>query len=259
MEEKLSKARLSKYMGLRLKKHRDRSGLFVAEGEKSVLENLRVFPVEALVATREWLDRHEGESSLPGSVYVAERDKMERLSSLSTAPEVIAILRKPMLQEAPEKLSEALYLALDGIQDPGNLGTIIRTADWYGVRTVFASHDTVDVYNSKTVQATMGSLSRVQVIYTDLLTLFDMNRELPVYGTLLEGENIYSAELGATGFIVMGNEGKGLSERIRARLTHGLFLPPYPEGRDHAESLNVGVAAALTLCEFRRRMMTPQK
>lgn len=255
MEEKLSKSRLSRYIQLRHKKHREERGEFVAEGEKSVLENLRGFEVSALVATRSWLDRHSCEVAEYGidSVYVAERDKMERLSSLSTSPEVIAVFKQPQRRTGGHRPKPGLYLALDGIQDPGNLGTIIRTADWFGIREIFASHDTVDVYNSKTVQATMGSLSRVRVTYTDLRQLFADNPDFPVYGTLLEGEDIYTAELSSTGFIVMGNEGKGISPSVRDCLTSGLLLPPYDSSSAHAESLNVGVATALVVGEFRRR------
>lgn len=255
MEESLSKSRLGKYALLRHKKYRDERGLFVAEGEKSVFENLGTFAVEALIVTPGWLERHRNDERLNGltAIYRAEREKMERLSSLSTPPEVIAIFHKPEPLPFPEKLAPGLYLALDGIQDPGNLGTIIRTADWFGIHEVFASEDTVDVYNSKTVQATMGSLSRVRMRYLNLARLLEEHRDLTSYGTLLDGENIYTTPLSRAAIIVMGNEGTGLSSEVRELLDKRLLLPPYDSRAPHAESLNVGVATALIVAEFRRR------
>ena len=257
MAEELSKTRLGKYAALCQKKHRDAERLFIAEGEKCVRELTGAYEPEALIVTRQWLETHTDYArTISEYVLIADSKKMQRLSSLATAPEVIAVLKMPTAQPIASPLPHDLYLAIDGIQDPGNLGTIIRTADWYGIDTVFASHDTVDLYNSKTVQATMGSMSRVKVIYTDLPTLFAANASLPVYGTLLDGDNIYTQELSECGFIVMGNEGNGLSEAVRRMVTHRLLLPPYGNGQ-HAESLNVGIATALVAAEFRRRSTKP--
>ena len=256
MAEELSKTRLGRYAALRQKKHRDAEKLFLVEGEKCVRELAGTYEPEALIATRQWLDTHTDYASCFGPVLLADSKKMQRLSSLSTAPEVIAVMKMPPLPQTLSPLPRGLYLAIDGVQDPGNLGTIIRTADWYGIGTVFASHETVDLYNSKTVQATMGSMSRVRVTYTDLSSLFTANPALPVYGTLLDGDNIYRQELSDSGFIVMGNEGNGLSDAIRRMVTHRLLLPPYGN-EPHAESLNVGIATALVVAEFRRRTAKP--
>ena len=142
---------------------------------------------------------------------------------------------------------------LDGVQDPGNLGTIIRIADWFGIDTIFCSEDTADAYNPKVVQATMGSIAHVNIIYTDLPRLFDsLPPSYPVYGTLLDGEDIYQQTLSNEGIIVMGNEGNGISEAIRQRVNRRLLIPCFREG-DTAESLNVAIATAITCSEFRRR------
>ena len=142
-----------------------------------------------------------------------------------------------------------LALVLDGVQDPGNLGTIIRIADWFGIATIFCSEDTADAWNPKVVQATMGSIARVQIVYCDLQQLLK-DTTLPVYGTLLDGNNIYEQELKPEGYIVMGNEGNGISAPIRQLVTHRLLIPSFRPG---AESLNVAIATAITCSEFRRR------
>jgi TrmH family RNA methyltransferase len=153
-------------------------------------------------------------------------------------------------EQAINKLAPKLYLALDGVQDPGNLGTIIRIADWFGIDTIFCSHDTADAWNPKVVQATMGSIARVHIIYIDLAELLS-HTTLPVYGTLLDGTDIYRQELTPEGIIIMGNEGNGISAPIRQLITRKLLIPAFREG---AESLNVAIATAITCSEFRRRV-----
>ena len=148
----------------------------------------------------------------------------------------------------------SLYLALDGIQDPGNLGTIIRIADWFGIETVVCSPDTADAYAPKVVQATMGSLARVKIVYQDLAELIDaLPTDFPVYGTLLDGRDIYAETLTPHGLIVMGNEGNGISPEIARKITRRLLIPNYPADRPTADSLNVAIATAITCAEFRRR------
>lgn len=146
-----------------------------------------------------------------------------------------------------------MVLALDGVQDPGNLGTIIRIADWFGIETIYCSPDSADAFNPKVVQATMGSLARVHIIYKDIALFIDaLPDDIPVYGTVLDGDNIYEKDLQHRGVIVMGNEGNGISERVRQRLTHSLLIPSFPPERPTAESLNVAVATAIVCAEFRR-------
>jgi len=146
-----------------------------------------------------------------------------------------------------------LCLALDEVQDPGNLGTIIRIADWFGIEHIFCSQGTADVYNPKVVQATMGALARVHVHYVNLSELIDSLPDIPVYGTFLDGTNIYEQELSQTGIIVMGNEGNGISPEVRKVINRRLYIPNYPANRPTSESLNVAVATAITCAEFRRR------
>ena len=161
----------------------------------------------------------------------------------------------PVYEVDRREFEENLSLVLDRIQDPGNLGTIMRIADWFGIRQIICSHDTVDVFNPKVVQATMGAISRVKVVYEDLPEFLKSNPDVPCYGTFLDGENLYGTELSAHGFIVMGNEGQGISDEV-ARLTgRRLTIPSYPVGVATSESLNVGMATAIVVGEFRRRMM----
>ena len=145
-----------------------------------------------------------------------------------------------------------LVLALDGVQDPGNMGTIIRIADWFGIGTIYCSLDSADVYNPKVVQATMGSLAHVRIEYGNLQELIQQ-AQCPVYGTLLDGQNIYEQPLTKNGIIVMGNEGNGISPAIRELVTHRLLIPNYHQDSETAESLNVAIATAITCAEFRRR------
>lgn len=244
---RLTKAQVKWVRSLQSKKVRDELGLFVAEGEKCVSELRGTFPLELLVT--------------PDNASPAE---IEQMSSLRTPQGVIGVFRKggdatisPTLSHPDTPESSDLVLALDGIQDPGNLGTIIRTCDWFGIRTIYCSYDTADCFNPKVVQATMGALARVRVCYTDLQPLLLSFREanLPIYGTLLDGHDMYTTDAIADrhrGAIVMGNEGNGLSAPVRALVTHPLYIPRYPHDAKTSESLNVGIATAVVLAEFRR-------
>ena len=221
---------------LREKKYRDSFGLFVVEGEKMVREALDSgLTVERVIRRDEVGDK-----------------AMERLSGLSTPPPVIAVVRKPS-DKAPGKPS-GLCLALDAISDPGNLGTILRIADWFGVDTVYASPDTVEVFNPKVIQASMGTIFRKRPVYCDLPALCESftSASLGVFGTFLEGDDIYSCELPSEALIVMGNESDGVSAQVAAKVTRRLTIPSFSKGT-HAESLNVAVATAVTVSEFRRR------
>lgn len=253
--EELSKRKLALYSGLESKKQRLKSGLFAVEGTKSVSDTLGYYPLEALVIKKG--------VELPETIlHFIPEDKicetsqqgMDKLSSLSTSPDMIAIYHLPECNIKDfAQLPEDLYLMLDGVQDPGNLGTIIRTAHWFGIKRIFASKDTVDIYNPKTIQATMGSLPHVEVLYCNLEEVVTANPSLPVYGLLLEGKNIYKASLEGKGLIVMGNEGKGISPMLRRSVTFPLLIPPYDPDA-HGESLNVAIATAVTLSTFRSKV-----
>ncbi len=230
------------------KRAREAHGLFVAEGRKLVSEILASgFTVRDLFHT----------GSCDGFAVgsrVSDRD-MERISCLKTPSDCLAVVEIPRHELRVGDLAGNLVLALDRVQNPGNLGTIIRLADWFGIGDVVCSADSADCYNPKVIQATMGAILRVRVHYTDLPLFLSGAREagMPVYGTMLDGENIYSAALSPGGVVVMGNEGAGLSEPVAALLTRRLFIPPFPAHRAGSESLNVAVATAVTCSEFRRR------
>jgi len=230
--------------------------LFVAEGWKCVSELLPHFTCRWIVATDAWLAGNG--AAVPRGVRVlkARNDEMARMSSLRAPQGVLAVFSLPDIKvEAPRK--DDLYIALDRVQDPGNLGTIIRLADWFGIRRIYASDDTVDVFNPKVVQSTMGGLARVVVQYCPLEALLaDANASgIAVYGTFLGGENLYGAQLTRGGIIVMGNEGQGISAPVGALCNRRLTIPSYPTDAPTVESLNVSMATAVIVSEFRRRLM----
>ena len=231
----LTNAEIKSIRALREKKFRDAEGLFVVEGEKMVAEALassfevvRVLRVEDIGASA-----------------------MERISLCATPSPVLAVVRMPR-ESVPDRIPGGLTLALDSVRDPGNFGTILRIADWFGVSQVFASPDSVETFNPKTVQASMGSVFRVRVARCDIAALCAefSSAGRRVYGTVLDGENIYSAQLASDGLVVMGNESNGISAEVIRRLDSRLRIPSFGGG---AESLNVAVATAVTLSEFRRR------
>ena len=251
----ISKAKIKYIRALETKKHRDAEGVFVAEGPKVVGELLAKTPAKLLVATPQWQASNAVQATT--ELITVSNDELHKLSFMQAPQQVLAVF--PKLYEGESTTADTietneLTLMLDGIQDPGNLGTIIRLADWFGIRHVVCSNDTVDVYNPKVVQATMGSIARVKVSYTPLEPLLNaLPPSFPVYGTLLDGDNIYTQQLTAHGIIVMGNEGKGLSPSVRQRVNHKLLIPHFATGEHRAESLNVAIATAIVCAEFRRQ------
>lgn len=248
----ISKNKIKFIHSLELKKNRKTEGAFVAEGPKVVGDLMETMTPDILVYTDCWKQRDQ-KSGTTELIAVSE-DEMRKVSFLQHPQEVLGVFPLPAPSEDLSYPLQALSLALDGIQDPGNLGTIIRVADWFGIRNIYCSEDTADAYNPKVVQATMGSIARVNVIYTDLQQLIDrLPENYPVYGTLLDGMNIYDEPLTDHGLIVMGNEGNGISPEVRARINHRLRINDYPAGHKTADSLNVAIATAITCSEFRRR------
>ncbi len=234
-------------------KHRRRQGLFKAEGTKCVLDTIGHFRIKWLIATEMWVHEHPEYQIGNNIVKVSARD-MEQMSDLITASEVIAVYEIPDYDLDTSALTDSLVIALDSVQDPGNLGTIMRTADWFGIRDIICSRTTVDVYSPKVIQATMGAVSRVRVHYCDLPEVLGKLRQkgVNIYGTFLEGDNVYTSRLSHSGVIVMGNEGQGISDDVRGLVSDKLFIPPYPIDADTSESLNVATATAIILSEFRR-------
>ena len=246
----ISKNKIKYIRSLELKKNRNKEGKFVAEGFKVVDDLLALQPADLIVATGEWLqDKHFGAET---EVIEVTDEELKKVSFLQHPQQVLAVFKQATSGDYSINTSE-LSLALDGVQDPGNLGTIIRIADWFGITHIYCSQDTADVYNPKVVQATMGSIARVKVEYGDLLGLVEsLPADIPVYGTLLDGDNIYQQQLENRGLIVMGNEGKGISPALAKKVNHKLLIPNFPEGRATADSLNVAIATAITCSEFRR-------
>ena len=246
----ISKNKIKYIRSLELKKNRNKEGKFVAEGFKVVDDLLALQPADLIVATQEWL--HGKHFAAQTEVVEVTEEELKKVSFLQHPQQVLAVFKQATSGDYSINTNE-LNLALDGVQDPGNLGTIIRIADWFGITHIYCSQDTADVYNPKVVQATMGSIARVKVEYGDLLGLVEsLPNDVPVYGTLLDGDNIYQQTLENRGLIVMGNEGKGISPALAKKVNHKLLIPNFPEGRATADSLNVAIATAITCSEFRR-------
>lgn len=236
------------------KKTRDEHQLFLAEGVKILRDILPYFEAEFVCATEEVYD--EIKTLTKTHVEMATHAEIEKMTQLQSPPKALALLKMPQRKLDFTSISKSLVLALDGVQDPGNVGTILRIADWFGINTVLCSQQTADVYNPKTIQATMGAIARVSVSYVDLpstlQTLKDQYK-MPIYGTFLDGKNMYETELTSNGIIVMGNEGNGVTPEIDKISDHRLYIPNYPVGVPTSESLNVSVATAIVCAEFRRR------
>ena len=246
----ISNNEIKRVKALQQKKFRDESGLFIVEGEKMVQEAQdSPFHVENIYRKNE-----------------IGADAMSRISALSSPSPALAVVKKPtdsIIEEIAELeplISKGgLFLALDAIRDPGNLGTILRIADWFGIEAVFASKDTVDVFNPKVVQSTMGAIFRVKMHYVDLPALFERIRSIDgkIFGTFLDGKNMYERELDngakAASVIVIGNEANGISKEVEALVSDRLYIPPYPQDSPGSESLNAAIATAITVAEFRRR------
>lgn len=246
----ISKNKIKYIRSLELKKNRNKEGKFVAEGFKVVDDLLALQPADLIVATQEWL--HGKHLAAQTEVIEVTEEELKKVSFLQHPQQVLAVFGQTTSGDYSINTNE-LSLALDGVQDPGNLGTIIRIADWFGITHIYCSQDTADVYNPKVVQATMGSIARVKVEYGNLLALVEsLPADVPVYGTLLDGDNIYQQQLENRGLIVMGNEGKGISPALAKKVNRRLLIPNFPEGRATADSLNVAIATAITCSEFRR-------
>lgn len=246
----LSKNKIKYIQSLKQKKYRNQHKTFVAEGSKLIFDLIQHIPCQLLVV-------EEGMENMANTkaeeTIITTRAEIKKASHLATPPDAIAVFYQTTHNYSQTDLTHKLSLILDEIQDPGNLGTIIRIADWFGIENIFCSHDTADVYNTKTVQATMGALSRVNIHYINIVDLVAKYSSFPIYGTFLDGENIYTEPLQSEGFIVMGNEGKGICPEVEKLITHRLYIPNFSTNSSTSESLNVAVATAVVCSEFRRR------
>lgn len=246
----LSKSKVKYIHSLELKKFRNEHNVFVAEGNKLVADIIPYFECELLLAKPSWLAT-QGDLSV-NELIVADEEDISKASFLKNPQDVLAVFKRPLYSLQEANATNQLILALDGIQDPGNLGTIIRLADWYGIEHVVCSLDTADIYSPKAIQATMGAISRVKVHYTGL-TDYLRSQQVPLYGTFLDGENMYTKTLSTTGIIVMGNEGNGIRKETEELIGEKLYIPNYPVDSETSESLNVAIATAVICAEFRRR------
>ena len=243
---------LVKYINsLELKKNRTKEKVFVAEGPKVVADLMKRYEVKRLIATTDWFTENKIHPE-DGDAIVTE-EELRKISFLQHPQKVMALFTIPNPSTNGCPYNNNLCLALDTVQDPGNLGTIIRIADWFGISTIYCSKETADAYNPKVVQATMGSIARVNIIYTDLKAFIDrLPSDTPIYGTALDGEDIYNTPLTQNGIIIMGNEGNGISSDILQRVKHKILIPCYQQQKG-IDSLNVAVATAVTCAEFKRR------
>lgn len=248
----LSKNKIKYIRSLGEKKFRNEYNTFVAEGTKLVFDLLDTCRCQLIAALPSVLASHPELKA--EEVITADESELKKATFLKTAPQIMGIFYRPSQEIEKIDPYNQLCLVLDGIQDPGNMGAIVRIADWFGIEYIICSNDTVDIFNPKTVQATMGAIARVKVLYTDIAGFLQQQSHLPTYGTFLEGEDIYTTALSGNGFIVMGSEGKGIGSEIEKLINKKLFIPNFPAGRATSESLNVAAATAITCAEFRRRI-----
>lgn len=261
--QKISASLRNTIRSLATSKGRRETGWFMTERTKNVHDLLgSKFNLRYLVATSAWFENHSDLISGDAICLLATSSDMERLTTLNTPPDVIAVFDKPAsertssLDTIVSSAKDNLILACDNVQDPGNMGTIIRLADWFGVRTILAGEGTVDIYNPKVVISSMGSIGRVEVMPCRLGDVLSQasRTKVNIWGTFLNGTNIYEtvSSRNATGIVVMGNEGRGISDDVAKYISHRISIPCYNPSSDHAESLNVAMATAITLAEFRR-------
>jgi len=252
----ISKNKVNYIISLQKKKVRDEERLFVIEGDKLVKEFLQArAPVKTLIAKPEFLN------SLPlflkqgvAEIISASYDELKRISTLKTPHNALAVIVMPETVPDAAELKKGLTIALDCIQDPGNLGTIIRAAAWFGLKNIYCSHDCADEYNPKVIQASMGAILHVNVYYTELKELLRKASEinLPVFGTMLEGESIYTYKLANKGIILLGNESQGISDELLPFITDKIVIPKLTDNSSGIDSLNVSMAASVIFSEFTR-------
>ncbi len=245
----LSKNQLKKIRALHISKYRRQKKSFIVEGPKVVSEFVNSkFNVREIFAIEEWVNKN---SNIHNNITQISHKELQAISLLKTPNQVVAIVAYPTQEDFQYKEND-LVLVLDSIQNPGNLGTIIRIADWFGIDKLICSKETVDVYNPKVVQASMGALTRVEFYYTDLANwLSKLNSKIPIYGTLLEGENIFKTELSDNGVIIIGNEGNGISPEIQSYIKKRITIPSH--NKSIMESLNAAIATAIVCAEFKRK------
>jgi TrmH family RNA methyltransferase len=252
----LSRNKVKYIQSLSRKKGRDETGLFIAEGEKLIIELMQSgFHFELLVTLEGQLYKF---TDIQCEKHIASIDELKKISLLTTPPTVVAVCKQRIDKLSTGSLKNDLTIVLDDIQDPGNFGTIIRMASWFGIEQIICSENTADCYNPKVIQATMGAIAHVKIIYTNLLSFLSnsIKEGRDVYGTFLEGEDIYRTSVVENGIVVFGNEGKGISNEVESIITKKISIPSFVNAKHNVESLNVSIAASIVCSEFRRRKIT---
>ncbi len=253
---KISTKQIKQIIALKKKQNREKKLLFIAEGEKIVSELLTSkYYITTIVAVDEWIHNNHEQINKSIELLKSNSEELARISSMKTPNKVLAVVKMPEPDFKINDINNQLSIVLDNIQDPGNLGTIIRIADWFGIEHVICSKNSAELYNPKVLQATMGAFLRVKVIYTELTDFFKevkKNCRLPVYGTFLKGKNIYTETLSIPGIIVMGNESKGISPGLVGFIDEKITIPSFNSKIYKTESLNVSMATAIICSEFKK-------
>jgi TrmH family RNA methyltransferase len=253
------KNKIKHLKSLKIKKYRYIHGEYIIEGEKVISELLEHNPhlVKELVATEQWLKNSSTKNiNVINDIIMVSQSDIKKISSFKTSGDVIAVLQVPEYQVIKTEILTDVSLVLDKVQDPGNLGNIIRIADWFGINNIFCSVDCVDCFNPKVIQATMGAIIRIKVHYLDLKELLEEYSSVEgfsIYGTFLKGRSIYDENLDNKGFIILGNESKGISAEYMPYIESRLVIPKYAYNSNSIESLNIAAAAAIVCSEFKRK------
>lgn len=253
----LSKAKISLIRSLSQKKYREQHNLFIAEGQKIIDEIAKSdYRIKHIIYNQ---DKDFDYVDTDTESFITDNVGMKKISALKTPPAILAVVEQKDNEIFTDKLKEKLCLVTDDIQDPGNLGTLMRICDWFGIENLICSNNSADLYNPKVIQASMGAFLRVNVHYTNLTDFipdYKSHTENQCFGTFLDGENIYQSELPEKGLIILGNEGNGISKEVESLVDKKLHIPSFAKGSNHAESLNISVAAAIVVSEFKRRPKT---
>lgn len=252
----ISKNTIKLINSLSIKKYRQKEKLFLVEGDKNVLEVLNSeYNVARLLATNTFLSEHSDSVQKAKQIDKLNPEEIKKASLLKTPQNCLAICELPEEHQVPHILDNHITLYLDGIQDPGNLGTIIRICDWFGINRIFCSPDTTDFYNPKVIQASMGSFCRVKVIHSVFENIIELanHSQAEIVGAFLDGKNIYSEKIPSKIILVVGNEGNGIRSNIESLINTKIMIPSFAEKSSGAESLNVGVATGIICAEIKRQ------
>ncbi len=253
----ISKSTIKLIKSLSVKKYREKEKLFLIEGDKNVLDALNSgYPVKQLFVTEQFVHEHKSTFSIGRNFTLLTKEELKKASLLQNPQNCLAICELPSENQLPSEITD-ISLYLDGIRDPGNLGTIIRTCDWFGIKQLFCSPDTVDMFNPKVIQASMGSFCRIQLTSTEIEPLAKLTQHtgVPVFGSFMDGKNMYTENLPSKAIIVIGNEGQGIRQETEKSITNRISIPAFSQNSNTAESLNAAIAASIICSEFKRQSL----